>query len=82
MLHLGREMADTSLMTTHHCTDRCSHRATVASLTAIGFPVRVVEKVCGSPVVLVEGVPFETARNLATEAGLLRTCTRTERSAR
>ena len=66
-------------MTTHHCTDRCSHRATRESLTALGFPVRVVEKVVGSDVVIVEGTSFEKARHAAWEAGVIRLCTRTDR---
>lgn len=64
-------------MTEHVCTERCTHRVTAETLTALGFPVRKTEKICGCTYTVVEGMTFEAARHAATEAGLLRTCTRT-----
>lgn len=63
----------------HLCDDRCSHRQTRETLTALGYPVRVVEKVVGSDVVLVEGSSFEDARHAAWADGAIRLCTRTGR---
>ncbi len=63
----------------HHCTDRCTSRATDESLTALGYAVRKVAKVVGSDCVVREGVSFEAARHAAWADGLLRLCTRTGR---
>ena len=67
----------------HECNERCSHRATPESLTALGFPVKLTKKGCfGSIDTVREGTTFERARHEATNAGLLRLCTKTERSTR
>jgi len=64
----------------HTCNDRCSWKATADSLTALGFPVKLVGKGCfGTLVVEREGFPFELARHKAWEAGELRLCTRKDR---
>ena len=76
-------------MTTHHCNANpaagkvCSHLATGPILTSLGFPVRVVVKGCfGMAVVEVEGATLEAAKHAATNAGLVRTCSRTAASTR
>ena len=63
----------------HECDSKCSWRQTPATLTALGFPVRRVEKIVGSDVVTVQGSSFENARHDASCAKLIRLCTRTER---
>jgi hypothetical protein len=64
----------------HACDERCSHRATPQSLTALGFAVRkVVSGPFGTPIVEVQGARFETARHAAWQAGAIRLCTRTPR---
>lgn len=61
----------------HVCDERCSWKATADSLTALGFPVKVVEKGCfGTPVVVRDGLTFEDARHDAWVAGAIRLCTR------
>jgi len=57
----------------------CSHLATPAVVGALGFPVKVVDKCVGAVVTVTPGTTLETAKHLATCAGLVRTCTRTGR---
>lgn len=61
------------------CTDRCSHRATDDSLSALGFPVHKVDKCVGSDVVVRPGESFELALYHAWQAGAIRLCSRTGR---